>query len=472
MACGNCGTTEDGLPKGCKNNGACGVGGCNHKMSVFDWLANMELPQGVKKFNIIEVRFKNGRKDFYKVDDNIEYYAGDIIALEAASGHDIGVVSMTGELVKLQMKKRNVSVSSPDIKKVYRKAKPLDIEKWQAAQELEKETMYRARVVALKYKLRMKISDVEYQGDKTKATFYYTAEERVDFRELIKALHEEFKVKIEMRQIGSRQEASRLGGIGSCGRELCCTTWLTDFRSVSTSAARYQQLSLNPLKLAGQCGKLKCCLNYELDTYIDAIKNFPDTAENIKTKKGWAFHQKTDIFKRMMWFSYTDEPGVFIPLEVDKVIELYKQNKNGIVPEDLKNYSYVVEIAAVEHDYENVVGQDSLTRFDKKKKPNNKRNKPRNFEAKPTPSNNSASQGNSDSNIVKEQISNKPINQPNKKPNTQTNRSQVPNPEPNMNANRTQNPNNNKNRNRSKNQKRGGNNQPPQANTNNETKAD
>jgi cell fate regulator YaaT (PSP1 superfamily) len=472
MACGNCGTTEDGLPKGCKNNGACGVGGCNHKMSVFDWLANMELPQGVKKFNIIEVRFKNGRKDFYKVDDNIEYYAGDIIALEAASGHDIGVVSMTGELVKLQMKKRNVSVSNPDIKKVYRKAKPLDIEKWQAAQELEKETMYRARVIALKYKLRMKISDVEYQGDKTKATFYYTAEERVDFRELIKALHEEFKVKIEMRQIGSRQEASRLGGIGSCGRELCCTTWLTDFRSVSTSAARYQQLSLNPLKLAGQCGKLKCCLNYELDTYIDAIKNFPDTAENIKTKKGWAFHQKTDIFKRMMWFSYTDEPGVFIPLEVDKVIELYKQNKNGIVPEDLKNYSFVVEIAAVEHDYENVVGQDSLTRFDKKKKPNNKRNKPRNFEAKPTPSNNSASQGNSDSNIVKEQISNKPINQPNKKPNTQTNRSQVPNPEPNMNANRTQNPNNNKNRNRSKNQKRGGNNQPPQANTNNETKAD
>ncbi len=472
MACGNCGTTEDGLPKGCKNNGACGVGGCNHKMSVFDWLANMELPQGVKKFNIIEVRFKNGRKDFYKVDDNIEYYAGDIIAVEAASGHDIGVVSMTGELVKLQMKKRNVSVSSPDIKKVYRKAKPLDIEKWQSAQELEKETMYRARVVALKYKLRMKISDVEYQGDKTKATFYYTAEERVDFRELIKALHEEFKVKIEMRQIGSRQEASRLGGIGSCGRELCCTTWLTDFRSVSTSAARYQQLSLNPLKLAGQCGKLKCCLNYELDTYIDAIKNFPDTADNIKTKKGWAFHQKTDIFKRMMWFSYTDEPGVFIPLEVDKVIELYKQNKNGIVPEDLKNYSYVVEIAAVEHDYENVVGQDSLTRFDKKKKPNNKRNKPRNFEAKPTPSNNSASQGNSDSNIVKEQISNKPINQPNKKPNTQTNRSQVPNPEPNMNANRTQNPNNNKNRNRSKNQKRGGNNLPPQANTNNETKAD
>jgi cell fate regulator YaaT (PSP1 superfamily) len=393
MACGNCGTTEDGLPKGCKNNGACGVGGCNHKLSVFDWLANMELPQGTKKFNIIEVRFKNGRKDFYKIDDDTEYYAGDIIAVEAASGHDIGVVSMTGELVKLQMKKRNISVTSPDIKKAYRKAKPLDVEKWQAAQQLEKETMYRARVIALKYKLRMKISDVEYQGDKTKATFYYTAEERVDFRELIKGLHEEFKVKIEMRQIGSRQEASRLGGIGSCGRELCCSTWLTDFRSVSTSAARYQQLSLNPLKLAGQCGKLKCCLNYELDTYLDELKDFPDTAENIKTKKGWAFHQKTDIFKRMMWYSYTDEPGVFIPLEVDKVKELYEQNKKGVVPEDLKNYSYVVEIAAVEHDYENVVGQDSLTRFDKKKKPNN-RNKPRpkgpRIEGSALPANNAA----------------------------------------------------------------------------------
>lgn len=375
MACGNCGSTEDGLPKGCKNNGACGVGGCNHKMSVFDWLANMELPEGSKKFNVLEVRFKNGRKDFYKNEDDIEYYAGDIVAVEANPGHDVGVVSMTGELVKLQMKKRGLNIHTHQCKKIFRKAKPLDVEKWKLAQQLEVETMYRARVIALKHNLQMKISDVEYQGDKSKATFYYTAEDRVDFRELIKSLHEEFRVKIEMRQIGSRQEASRLGGIGSCGRELCCSTWLTDFRSVSTSAARYQQLALNPLKLAGQCGKLKCCLNFELDTYLDEIKDFPETDQRIKTKRGDAFHQKTDIFKRMMWFSYVDEPGAFIPLEVDAVKEIYGMNKKGVFPDDLKSFIYTEEEEEIEHDYENVVGQDSLTRFDNKKK-KKKRKKP------------------------------------------------------------------------------------------------
>jgi len=395
MACGNCGSTEDGLPKGCKNNGACGVGGCNHKMSVFDWLANMELPEGSKKFNVLEVRFKNGRKDFYKNEDDIEYYAGDIVAVEANPGHDVGVVSMTGELVKLQMKKRGLNIHTHQCKKVFRKAKPLDVEKWKLAQQLEVETMYRARVIALKHNLQMKISDVEYQGDKSKATFYYTAEDRVDFRELIKSLHEEFRVKIEMRQIGSRQEASRLGGIGSCGRELCCSTWLTDFRSVSTSAARYQQLALNPLKLAGQCGKLKCCLNFELDTYLDELKDFPETDQRIKTKRGDAFHQKTDIFKRMMWFSYVDEPGAFIPLEVDAVKEIYGMNKKGVFPDDLKSFIYTEEEEEIEHDYENVVGQDSLTRFDNKKK-KKKRKKPagannsNTLEAKPNANQNAA----------------------------------------------------------------------------------
>ncbi len=370
MACGSCGTGANGLPAGCKNNGACGVGGCG-KLTVFDWLANMELPQGVTPFNIVEVRFKNGRKEYYKKEPNEEYFQGDIVATEASPGHDIGVVSLTGELVRLQLKKHNLRVDSPEIKKVYRKAKPTDIEKWQAAQKLESSTMYRARTMALELKLKMKISDVEFQGDKTKAIFYYTADERVDFRELIIVMAEEFKVRVEMKQIGARQEAGRLGGIGSCGRELCCSTWLTDFRSVSTSAARYQQLSLNPLKLAGQCGKLKCCLNYELDSYMDAIKDFPDTSIKLETRRGRAFHQKTDIFSRRMWYSYPDDPGNFILVSVDRVKAILELNKQEIQPDDLVEFK---DIPVVEKkpDYENVVGQDSLTRFDSKKKSNNR----------------------------------------------------------------------------------------------------
>lgn len=361
-----CSTASKGLPGGCKNNGSCGAGGCN-KLNVFDWLANMELPSGQAAFDIVEVRFKNSRKDFLRNVNNLQLHVGDIVAVEASSGHDIGVISISGELVRLQMKKRNANPASEEIKKIYRKAKSTDIEKWQEAQGLEQATMYRARTIAVKLNLQMKISDVEYQGDRTKAIFYYTADERVDFRELIKVLAEEFKVRIEMRQIGARQEAGRLGAIGSCGRELCCSTWLTDFRSVSTSAARYQQLSLNPLKLAGQCGKLKCCLNYELDSYMDALKDFPEV-NNVKleTEKGRAFHQKTDIFRRTMFFSYIDEPDNFIPLTVDRVKEVMEMNKAGNKPLELLVH---VEKKIVEKkpDYENVVGQDSLTRFDKSK---------------------------------------------------------------------------------------------------------
>ncbi len=377
MGCGSCGTTENGVPKGCKSNGSCGTGGCD-KLEVFDWLANMDLPAGEKPFNIVEVRFKNSRKEFFLNESGIELFAGDVIATEASPGHDIGVVSLTGELVKLQLKKKGVAVDKTEFKKVYRKAKQTDIDKWKQAQELETETMYRARTMAVELKLQMKISDVEYQGDKTKAVFYYTADERVDFRELIKVMADQFKVRIEMRQIGARQEASRLGGIGSCGRELCCSTWLTDFRSVSTSAARYQQLSLNPLKLAGQCGKLKCCLNYELDSYLDAIKDFPETDKRLETKKGNAFHQKTDIFKRTMWYSYIDEPGTLIPLSVDRVKEIYALNAKSEKPEELAEKKEAVKFVKAEPDYENVVGQDSLTRFDKAKKPNNNRNKKNN----------------------------------------------------------------------------------------------
>lgn len=369
MGCSSgCGTGTNGIPAGCNNNGSCGTSdGCN-KLTVFDWLGNMSLPEGQKAFDIVEVRFKNSRKEFFRNVHNLPLHVGDAIAVEAASGHDMGTVSLTGELVRLQLKKRNVNFDSEEIKKVYRKAKQGDIDKWREAQALETSTMYRARTIALKLGLEMKLSDVEYQGDKSKAVFYYTADARVDFRELIKVLAEEFRIRIEMRQIGARQEASRLGGIGSCGRELCCSTWLTDFRTVNTSAARYQQLSLNPLKLAGQCGKLKCCLNYELDSYVDALKEFPDMdGKKLLTKKGDAFLQKTDIFRRMMWFSYRSEPGVFIPMDVQAVSAIIEANAKGEIPDALTPTVKTFEkVITVEHNFENVVGQDSLTRFDKK----------------------------------------------------------------------------------------------------------
>jgi cell fate regulator YaaT (PSP1 superfamily) len=383
MGCGSgCGTGTSGIPAGCNNNGSCGTSdGCN-KLTVFDWLGNMSLPAGQKPFDVVEVRFKNSRKEFFRNVNNLTLNVGDVIAVEANSGHDIGTVSLTGELVRLQLKKKNTNVNSEEIKKIYRKAKQADIDKWREAQSLEVATMYQARTIALRLGLEMKLSDVEFQGDKSKAIFYYTADARVDFRELIKVLADEFKVRIEMRQIGSRQEASRLGGIGSCGRELCCSTWLTDFRTVNTSAARYQQLSLNPLKLAGQCGKLKCCLNYELDSYVDALKEFPDMeGKKLLTKKGDAFLQKTDIFRRMMWFSYRSDPGVFIPMHVEVVNGILEANSKGEVPEALiPSVKAVEKILNVEPNFENVVGQDSLTRFDRKggkQKTGARPNKPR-----------------------------------------------------------------------------------------------
>jgi cell fate regulator YaaT (PSP1 superfamily) len=341
---------------------------------------------------------------------------------------------------------------------VYRKAKQSDIDKWKEAQALETSTMYRARTIALKLGLEMKLSDVEFQGDKSKAIFYYTADARVDFRELIKVLADEFKVRIEMRQIGARQEASRLGGIGSCGRELCCSTWLTDFRTVNTSAARYQQLSLNPLKLAGQCGKLKCCLNYELDSYVDALKEFPDLdGKKLQTQKGDAFLQKTDIFRRMMWFSYRSEPGVLIPMDIKTVHKIVEANAKGEIPEALTPTIRVIEkVVSVEHNFENVVGQDSLTRFDRKgnrSKGNSRSNKnkqkpgqPQNQntgaqKAKPQGQNksqakpqqnkgaqNKPQQNRAQQNKPQSKPQDKPRNQQNRKPNPPRN-DQKPNPE-------------------------------------------
>ncbi len=370
MACNSCSTGKDGQPKGCKSNGTCGTDSCN-KLTVFDWLANMSLPNGENPFNWIEVRFKNGRKHYYNNTENLTLSIGDIVATQAQAGHDIGMVTLTGELVRVQMKRKNVSQKGDDILKIYRKASQKDIDIWSTARDKEEPMKVRARQFAIDLKLQMKISDIEFQGDASKATFYYTAEERVDFRDLIKVFAREFRTRIEMKQVGFRQEAARLGGIGSCGRELCCSTWLTDFRSVSTSAARYQQLSLNPQKLAGQCGKLKCCLNYELDTYLDALKAFPKTDIKLRTEKGTAVCQKTDIFKGHMWYAYEGEWMNWFKITTAQANEIIDINKKNEKVASLEEYaSELVEDTKVE--FENVVGQDSLTRFDSPK-PNNKR---------------------------------------------------------------------------------------------------
>jgi len=393
MGCSSC-SSGGGTPRGCKNNGTCSSGGCN-KLDVFDFLGNMSLGEGVSPFDMYEVRFKNSRKGFFRNSNNLSLQVGDVVVLEASPGYDVGVVSVGGELARIQIRKKAPDLKPLESKKILRIANQAEIDKWIQGRTLEKDVMYQARSLAVNLKLEMKISDVEYQADLSKATFYYTAEGRVDFRQLIKDMADKFKIRVEMRQIGSRQEASRLGGIGSCGRELCCSTWLTDFRTVSTSAARYQQLSLNPQKLAGQCGKLKCCLNYELDIYMDAIKEFPKSDVRLKTEKGNAFHIKTDVFKRQMWFAYEGEMGL-ISLTPDKVKDIIKMNKDGKLPKDLKEFTEYKEKAekVIEPGYENVVGQDSLNRFEnsfkkkkKKKKPfgGNNPNNPNNQQRKPNP---------------------------------------------------------------------------------------
>jgi cell fate regulator YaaT (PSP1 superfamily) len=366
MSCNSCGTS-DSAPGGCKNNGTCGTSGCN-KLTVFDWLANMELPNGQKQFPYVEVRFKNGRKEFFLNKDDLQLKIGDIVATQTESGHDIGGVTITGELVRVQMKRKRVKIDD-EIPQVYRIASEKDVEKWVAAREKEDPMKIRARQIAIRLQLKMKISDIEFQGDGSKATFYYTADERVDFRDLIREYATEFKTRIEMRQIGLRQEAARLGGIGSCGRELCCSTWLTDFRSVTTGAARYQNLSLNPQKLAGQCGKLKCCLNFELDSYMDALSNFPKQNQKLYTEKGTAICQKVDIFKGLMWFCYDGEWMNWHALTTEQVHEIVAKNKAKETVGSIEEYASEL-IVEKEMNFENVVGQDSLTRFDQPKSRN------------------------------------------------------------------------------------------------------
>ncbi|MCX6230344.1 MAG: regulatory iron-sulfur-containing complex subunit RicT [Bacteroidetes bacterium] len=355
------------MTRGCcnpmKDTDGCNVNTSHRcsKLDSYNWLKNIEQPQSYKAFDCIEVRFKNSRKEFFKISDNTEYNEGDIVAVEGVPGHDIGIVALTGEVTRLQMLKKNVNPDIDSLKKVYRKAKVTDIEKWVLAVENEEKTMAKAKKIASEQNLNLKLNDVEYQGDNTKAIFYYTAEDRVDFRTLIKILAEEFKVRIEMRQIGVRQEASRLGGIGVCGRELCCSSWLTTFKSVSTNAARVQQLSMNPQKLAGQCSKLKCCLNFENDSYVDALKEFPSTDIPLKTAKGEGVFNKLDVYKRTIWYTYANDYSNFYEIPLDKVKEILEKNKKGEKVSSLDDYTIKKE---TKKDFENFIGQDDLTRFD------------------------------------------------------------------------------------------------------------
>lgn len=302
-------------------------------MNVFDWLSNMEMPSE-SKFDVVEVRFKNGRKDFYRNTEKLQLTTGDAVIVEVPNGHHLGHVSLQGELVRLQMQKKNVA-NDGEIRKIYRLAHAKDLEKYEEVKKRELPTLYRTREIVRMLKLAMKLSDVEYQADNTKATFFYSAEDRVDFRELIKHLAGEFRIRVEMRQISLRQEAGRLGGIGVCGRELCCSTWLSEFKNVATSAARYQNLSLNPSKLSGQCGRLKCCLNYELDTYMDALKDIPEVDAPLLTEKGEATLQKTDIFRKIMWFGFREESNWY-PVNIERVNEILEMNRAGKKPANLE----------------------------------------------------------------------------------------------------------------------------------------
>lgn len=373
--CTTCSTTSTGGSGGCQNNGTCGTSDCN-KMNSFDWLSHMGIPE-VDNFDIVEIKFKGGRKEYYRNVDYLGLNTGDPVVVDVPSGHHIGYVSLQGELVRLQMQKRKVR-DDDNILRIYRVATQKDMEKWGEAKNREIPTLYRCKQIIDELKLSMKMSDIEYQADNSKATFYYSAEDRIDFRELIKILAGEFKIRVEMRQISLRQEAGRLGGIGVCGRELCCSTWLVDFKNVSTSAARYQNLSLNPGKLSGQCGRLKCCLNYELDTYMDAIKDIPAVERPLMTEVGPAKLQKTDIFRKLMWFSYNNEND-WHSITCERVKEILELNAKNIKVFNLKvNLSSDIEDLAAKSTRELELLDKKFS--NKKKKP---KNKERNDQATP-----------------------------------------------------------------------------------------
>ena len=370
----SCGTKSE---NGCEKVDTCGN---SYKLSVFDWLSNINNPTSTAS-NLVEVRFKNERKSFYKNVNKLPLNIGNIVTVESSPGHDIGVVSLTGELVKIQMKKKKFSEDAA--LKIYRHANQKDIDVWQNIRSKEEGIKIEARKIATSLGLEMKITDVEFQGDGSKAIFYYTAENRVDFRQLIKEYAATFRIKIDMRQIGFRQEAAKVGGIGSCGRELCCSSWLTDFRSVNTNAARYQQLSINPQKLAGQCGKLKCCLNYELDSYMDALSHFPSSSTTLDTEKGKAFCIKIDVFKKKMWFAYADSPVAWYDMDISDVKKYISLNKKGEKCPPLEDTKPVDTLSKpVDLIQENNVNRFEKPKRSKNKKPQNRNNKPENPERK------------------------------------------------------------------------------------------
>ena len=368
MGCSGCGTATGGKPNGCKSNGGCSSGGCN-RMNAYDWLRNLPIADMDSACKVIEVSFSQGtRKDFFRNTSLQTFEKGDLIAVEGVSGFDVGEVSLTGEIVRLQMKKRGVKEDNPEMKKVLRRATDRDIDIRNQNKAREPEAVIRSRAIAKQLRLDMKISQVEMQADGRKATFFYIADGRVDFRELIKVYASEFKVKVEMRQIGARQEAGKVGGIGSCGRELCCSTWLTDFKSVNTAAARYQNLSINQTKLSGQCGRLKCCLNYELDTYLDALQHFPENCDVLQVAKGNAFLIKKDIFKNLMWYTLPDSNKQY-PLSLERVRKIKSQNQQGIRPEELEPVDLSAsKTTEKEPEMVELVGQISLRTLEKAEK--------------------------------------------------------------------------------------------------------
>ena len=375
MGCGSCGTSK---PGGCQSNGGCSTGGCN-RLNVHDWLLNLPFSDPESSCKIVEVSFKQGSRKEYFRNATLQFFEkGDYVTLEGVSGFDVGEVSLTGELVRMQLKKNKLEETSPEIKKIIRRATERDIEAFHISKGREKDILARSRAMAMELKLQMKLSEVEIQADGKKATFFYTADDRVDFRELIKMYATDFKFKVEMRQIGIRQEAAKLGGIGSCGRELCCSTWLHDFKSVNTTAARYQNLSINQTKLSGQCGRLKCCLNFELDTYLDALQNFPDYADSLDTAMGTAHLIKKDIFKNLMWYILPNNSKHY-PLTIQRVKEIKRLNGQGVKVDELQ----AVEVTSskpkeVEPAFADVVGQislRSLERNDKRRRDNSRENR-------------------------------------------------------------------------------------------------
>lgn len=413
-----CGTTKDGAVAGC-SSGGCSSGGCN-RMNVFNWLTDMPLSFN-ENFNIVEISFKSGaRKGFYRNTQNLELYKGQIVVVEAAQGHDVGEVSLQGELVKAQMKKRKVTERDDTIRNIMRIGSEADIDILVDVRSREQETLIRARAVSRSLNIEMKIGDIEYQGDGKKVTIYYTADGRIDFRELVKVYAKEFKVKIEMRQIGARQESARIGGIGTCGRELCCSTWLGDFKSVTTQAVRYQNLAINTDKLSGQCGRLKCCLNYELDTYNDALRSFPKQTEKIETEEGVAWLRKTEILKKQLIYEYEHQRGVQFKLGVEDAKELLWMNKAGKKPKSLMDFAIVEEVKTDESKHEDLVGQVSLSTLEEKER--RKRRQHHKDKGRPQQQNRPKQQGNQEGEKTETRQENKGGNRDNRGGNRNTNK--------------------------------------------------